>query len=57
MSKVPHLARYIPLLILLLVVVAVLGVALKLIGWLIGAVLVVAVVGWLVVKLGGKKDG
>jgi hypothetical protein len=51
------LARYVPLLIGLFIVVGVLGFLLKLIGWAIGAVLVVAVGAWMAVKLGGKKNG
>lgn len=49
--------KWIAPLLILFVVVAVLGFVLKLVGWIIGAVLVVGVVGWLVVGRGAKKDG
>jgi positive regulator of sigma E activity len=49
--------KWIVPLVILFVVVAVLGFVLKLVGWIIGAVLVVGVVGWLVVGKAAKKDG
>jgi hypothetical protein len=48
--------KWLPLLLGLFVVVTVLGLLLKVVGWIIGALLVVAVIGAVVVR-GAKKDG